>query len=110
MGATTIKIPKTISIGSHDYNVIFDEREEDSEFRGSALHRHHEILLNPFTHPQQRRVTFLHEVLHVIDETFEVRPPDPDVSRLAEGMGQLLFSNLGIDFDFSDIPTREVKR
>ncbi len=104
-----IKIPKEIRIGSHTYKVWFDEREDDSGFIGSSLHRRHEILLNPDIHIQQKRVTFLHEALHVINECYGIRPPDEDIERLAEGIGQLLFSNLDIDFDFGNIPTRRIE-
>jgi len=104
-----VKIPGIIQIGSHHYRVYFDEREEDGDFRGSALHRYHEILLNPNLHREQLRVTFLHEVLHIISQVFEVRPPEDDIVRLAEGLASLLFNNLSLDFEFEDVPTRVVE-
>lgn len=104
-----LKVPTNIKIGSHEYKVLFDEREEDGNFRGSILHKYHEILLNPDIHPQQLRVTFIHEVMHAVAHTYSIVPPEEDVSRLAEGIAELLFNNLGVDLDFSDIPTRKVR-
>ena len=104
-----IKIPKIIKIGSHSYKVYFDEREDDGDFRGSALHSHHEILLNPSLHKEQLRITFIHEVLHIIGQVFDMRDQsDECILKTAEGLGILLFSDLGISFDFSNIPTRKV--
>ena len=103
------KIPYNIQIASHTYKVWFDEREKDGDFRGSALHRYHEILLNPDLHKQQIRVTFLHEVIHVICQTFDLSPSESETHRLAEGIADFLFSNLNINFDFSDIPIRKVE-
>ena len=103
-----IKVPRVIKVGSHSYKVYFDGREDDGDFRGSALHNHHEILLNPTLHREQLRVTFIHEVLHIIGQVFDERMPEESTIRTAEGLGILLFSNLGIDFDFSSIPTRRV--
>lgn len=103
-----VKIPKEVRIGSYTYKIWFDEREDDSDFKGSSLHRRHEILLNPEIHPQHRRVTFIHEILHIINECYGISPPEGDITRLGEGIGQFLFSNLDIDFDFSDIPHRKI--
>lgn len=99
----SIKVPPTIELGSHIYEVLFDAAQEDREFRGTFSDRRHKILLNPELHPQQLRITYLHEVLHTLFNFIGVTPPETDVIRLAEGLGEVLFTNLGIDFDFSTV-------
>ena len=104
-----VKVPKEIKIGSHTYKVWFDEREDDGDFRATTLHGKCEVLLNPRLHPQQLRVTYLHEVLHVLGEAYSQKLPEEAVGVLAEALGTLLFSVLDLDFDFSDIPIRKVE-
>ncbi len=104
-----IKIPPHIQIASHTYTLWFDPREDDSDFSGSALYRHHEVLLNPELHHQTLRVTFLHELLHIINLVFDIKAPEETVRGFGEGLANILFNNLDIDFDFSDVPTRKVE-
>ena len=104
-----IEVQPKLKIASHTYQVLFDEREDDGDFRGSALHRHHEVALNPKLHAQQLRVTYLHEVLHVIDQSYCMHLSEDAVGPLAEGLAEFLFNNLGIELDFSKIDTRKVR-
>lgn len=99
-----VKIPKVISIGSHSYQVFFDEAQEDSDYKGTASYRKHKIFLNPNLHPNQTRVTFLHEIFHIVGGVNDTHPPEQDVVRLAESFSDFLFRCLELDLDFSEIP------
>ena len=103
-----IKVPATINIGSHSYRIWFDEREDDGDFKGSTLYRKREVLLNPSQHPQDLKITYLHEVIHTIAEAYSQRVPEEAVAVLAQGLGTFIYNNLDIDLDFSDIPSRKV--
>ena len=102
-----LAVPNIIALGSHEYKVFFDEREEDGDFNGSFLHRKAEILLNPNVPHHQLRVTFIHELVHAICRVYCVKLEEDDVSPLAEGITEILTRNFGIDFVFSTTPKRE---
>ena len=51
----------------------------------------------------ERNQTLLHEVFHIISESFRCSLDEDTVERLANGMGEFLFDNLGIEFDWGDI-------
>ena len=104
-----VKVPKEVKVGLHTYKVWFDEREDDGDYHGSTLHRKREILLNPKLHPQQLRVTLLHEVVHALCAAYSLKLQEGDVDVLGEALGTFLFSVLDLDFDFSDIPVRKVE-
>ena len=50
---------------------------------------------------------FLHELIHIIERHMGMKFDDMDIERLAEGLCIILFDNLGIEFDWSNI--KEVK-
>lgn len=102
-----LKVPRFIKMGSHDYEVVFDTVQGDREFRGTFADKKHQIFLNPDQHPQQTRVTFWHELIHLICCLGDIGIPDSDVNRLAEGTVEYLIRNHNIDFDFSEIPMLE---
>lgn len=102
-----VKVPPTIEMMSHSYDIIFDEAQDDREFRGTFSDRGHKILLSTQLHSQQLRVTFLHELFHLLCELNCISPPEHDVARFSEGIAELLYRNLGIDLDFSEVPVLE---
>jgi len=104
----SIRVPLSVSIGSHSYRVILDESEDDGDHSGTCLHHKSEIRLNPLIHKDQLRITYLHECIHLICRVYDINPPETEVTRLAEGIGELLYRNLELDLDFGNIP--KVKR
>ena len=106
----TIKIPSTLKVGSHTYKVLLDEREDDGNFGGSALHRQRELLLNPATNNQDMHVTYIHEALHILARAYCINLEEDVVSSLGEALTAFLVNTLGIKFDFSNLPTRKVRK
>jgi len=102
-----LRIPRFFKIGSHTYETVFDTVQGDREFRGTFADKKHQIFLNPDQHPQQTRVTFWHELIHLICCYGDIGMPDQDVNRIAEGTVEFLVRNLDIDFDFSEVPVVE---
>lgn len=98
-----MKVPNIIELGCHEVEVLFDDAQEDKGWRGTYSNRTHKILLNPGIHPQHLRVTFLHELVHFICDVGDMSPSEQDISRLAEGLGDILFRCFGLEFDFSGI-------
>ena len=99
-----VKIPKEIKIGSHNYRVKYKPfLSKDSGFRGTIEHRLQEIWIDPENPPSQRDATLLHEGLHLISTVFSCSLDDDAIDRVAEGLAEFLFNNLGIEFDWSEI-------
>ena len=53
--------------------------------------------------PSELNQTFLHEILHLVERFLVVKIDDVDVDRIAEGLAVILFDNLGIEFDWSEV-------
>ena len=104
-----IRVPREVTIGSHTYQVMFDGIQDDTGYDGITLHRKHEVLLNPDQDYQRLRITYIHEILHIVFRILDMDPPESDVVGLGELLGQFLFSNLGIELDFSSLPSAERK-
>jgi len=99
-----IKVPKEIQIGCHSHKVFLKDNTT-SDFDGDAYHRQEMIRVEEKLPPTQRGATFLHESLHFISQIYSVTLAERDINSLSEGLGQLLFSDLGIELDWSEIPT-----
>jgi len=99
-----IKVSKEIKIGAHSYKVVYKKHlGKDQGFRGTIEHRQEEIWIDPENPLCQRNCTLLHEAMHLISGVFSIGLEDDAIDRVAEGMAEFLFNNLGIEFDWSDI-------
>ena len=102
-----MKVPNIIELGSHKIEVILDGFQEDKVFRGTFSPRGQRMLLNPKLPHQQLRVTFLHELVHLICDVDDIELSEQDTNRLAESLGDILFRCFGLDLDFSEIKLLE---
>ena len=99
-----IKVPNEIQIGCHKHKVFLKDNTT-SDYDGDAYHLAEMIRVDETLPPTQRGATFIHESLHLICRIYSVTLAERDINALAEGLGQLLFADLGIELDWSDIPT-----
>ena len=98
-----IKVPIKLKIASHEYTIKDDEQAlKSASTVGEARHIYHDILIDFNRVSSEVTQTFLHEYLHCIERFWNVKIDDNDVDRLAEGVA-VLFNNLNIEFDWSDI-------
>jgi len=98
-----IKVPVKLKIASHEYTIRDDIKQLMSNtVVGEVRHVYHDIILDFNRLPSELTQTFLHEYLHCIERFWNVKLDDNDVDRLAEGMA-VLFNNLGIELDWSNI-------
>lgn len=106
-----VKFTPHQTIGSHVYHIFLDESQEDSQNRGTSNHIAQTIHIATSMHPEQQQVTLLHEAIHNVCMHLGISAPESDVVALAEGLGQFLFSDLGIELDWSNVPvlTRKTK-
>lgn len=99
-----VKIPKEIKIGIYPYRISFDPHLRDDEgYIGVANFRTGTISLVPQVNKGRLGVAFLHELIHIIEDTCHFDITEQDNFRIAEGIAELLFNNLGIEFDWSEI-------
>ena len=97
-----VKIPREIKILTHTYKIRFDTKELASVGAGGLTkHLYQEIVLdNKISPKSELDQIFLHEYIHTIERHFCVKINDDDVERISEGLAELLFTNLGIEFDW----------
>lgn len=100
-----IKVPKKIQYGCHAYDVFFKDETLD-DYDGDAIHLAQEIRIRKALPPSRRITTFIHENLHPINKIYNCDLREEQIESLCEGLGQLLFSNMGIELDWSDILTK----
>ena len=103
-----VKVPKEIQVGCHKYKICFSEAQEEDGHNATTNNYSRTIRINP--HLKGRGsyldVVFLHELVHAIGRIYpDVDIPEDDVEGLSQGLGQVFFSGLGIELDWSGIPT-----
>ena len=100
-----VKIPKTLRLLTHNIGVKFDVKQTQSLGTcGVTRHLYQDIILDNITLPKSELdQVFLHEYIHVIERHFCVKLEDADVERISEGLAVLLFNDLDIEFDWSEI-------
>ena len=97
-----VKIPKSIKIGGFTYKIDMSQTR-DSELKNngnfgecSVIPRKISIATN--LHPQQTSETFIHEVLHSIDDVYgHYQLTEEQCKHLSSGLLQV-FEQLGIRF------------
>lgn len=99
-----VKIPKTIKIGTLLYGVVFTPHlVADDKLFGRTDTRRQEIQIDNDIPFSCMNITLLHEILHIIQDVYRVDMTDENTDRVASGIAELLFNNLGIEFDWSDV-------
>ena len=98
-----IKVPQTIKIGAHTYeNVLMTGLKIDQDRRGIADHRRQRVELEASMPPTMLLAVWLHEIVHIIDEVYSCKTDEDTTDRIAQGLADL-FTNWGIEFDWSEI-------
>jgi len=101
---TLVKVPSKIKIGALKANVgISDYIRVDDGYRGFFNQRTEELRLDTNLGGRSRDTVFLHEIVHMISINYESGLSEEDTSRVANGLFEFLYYNLGIELDWSDI-------
>ena len=96
----SVEIPKTIKVGGFDYRIIFPKKIEDDcgAHWGHWNHCPPEIQLSQEADEERTSATFLHEIIHAIDDTIlGGRLEEHDVKNLEAGLHQVM-EQLGVRF------------
>ena len=103
-----VKIPSQIKLASITYKVYLDKNLEKDGDWGHHRGRKQEILVNPIMTGEQQVVTVFHELLHASKMIWGTRLSEGDIDRVANCLATFL-DNLGVEFDWSEIPVRELE-
>ena len=99
-----IKIPQKIKLGIHEYQIRYNSvLWHEEALKGSANHLKEVIDIDPHLAPNQKIVTLLHEINHIINDQYSCKLDEAEINSMAEGMAELLIDNLFIEFDWSTI-------
>lgn len=99
-----IRIPEKIKIGSLEYKIKFSpDIFTDDKFWGDTHRRLSQISIATQISSQERDVTLLHELMELIKINYSITIEHTDIDRVASGLAEFLFDNLGIEFDWSSI-------
>ncbi len=91
-----MRIPDSARIGPFTYGVEYHEgliADDGKGLFGQADHVKHAIRISRFATPDHHPVTFLHEVLHVIDEVYDLDLKERQVDVLAAALVSFLKDN-----------------
>ena len=99
-----VKVPKEIKIATHTYRVGYDPHmRHDEACYGQVNHRTQTINIESSIPPSVKDQTLIHEIVHIVDKVYVCRMDEDDLERLSNGMAELLFNNLGIELDWSEL-------
>ena len=100
-----VKVPRILRLLTHTCEVKFDtKRVVSAGTCGLTRHLYQDITLDNTTLPQSEvDQVFLHEYIHFLERHFCMSLKEDEVERLAEGLAVLLFNDLGLEFDWSEI-------
>ena len=92
-----MRLPKRLKIGALEWNVrwVHDLEEDGRRAWGGCDNTDFEIRLDDSlrTRPAQCMNVLLHELLHAVAETYDVRLSESQVLRLANGLAAALKDN-----------------
>jgi hypothetical protein len=102
-----VKVPKTIKIGTVVGSVaLMPYLKSDDSYKACYNRRTEDLLVDTELKGGLRDRSFLHEVVHMIDENYECGLGEDNTSRLANGFLELL-GQLGIELDWTEIEKGE---
>ena len=88
-----MKLPKRIQVGSGWYQVREDKSLVGNNHRGETDYVQRELRISPTCSPEQKAVTLLHEILHVIEVVYLCEDlEERQIKAMAEGLAQALQS------------------
>jgi len=89
-----IKIPETVQVGGIRYHVIYQNRliSNGAEAYGLCDLDKRQIILNT-DYPEHYDKTFLHELIHTIEEKYHISLDEKQVDCLAQGLLDILVLN-----------------
>ena len=85
------RIPSRVQIAGVDFKVTPEKgMGRNDARRGTTSYFDREIRIDPDLSPQEKEQTFIHEVTHAIDDTFDCDLKESQVKRMSHGFYQVL--------------------
>jgi len=103
-----VSIPQKIKIGTHTYTIGLDPNlhSDDKEF-GNINYRTQKIKIWSEAPKSIRDEALIHEVIHLAQHIYRVEIADADIDRVAQVICDFLMNNLGIEFIWDDISSKD---
>ena len=84
-------IPEKVTVGGVDFKVSrVKGLARNASRRGETQYFDREIRLDPDLSPQEEEQTFIHEVTHAIEDTYDCHLSESQVKRMSQGFYQML--------------------
>lgn len=99
-----VKVPGEIKIGIYPYTLeaVKDLKLKQGSWGVTNLVTK-EIRIDSNLPQIELNQTLIHEVLHIISANYQCALDEDNVERIANGLSEFLFDNLGIEFDWSGV-------
>jgi len=93
-----VNIPDKVKIGWQTYKIIEIEPKEDlitasERFYGQILYDKSKILLKADVSEEQKRNTLLHEIIHAVDEAYNIELSEKQVDTLGNALMAVFIDN-----------------
>ena len=93
-----MNIPDKVKIGWQTYKIIEIEPKEDlitasERFYGQILYDKSKILLKADVSEEQKRNTLLHEIIHAVDEAYNIELSEKQVDTLGNALMAVFIDN-----------------
>ena len=99
-----VLIPNEIKSGPYPYEVKLTPDLKLNEGTWGSTHFVKRVVRVDAGLPLlERNQTLIHELLHVISSTYQCALDEDNIERIANGLSEFLFDNLGIEFDWSGL-------
>ena len=100
-----IKLKNGVKIGTHTFKIKLDPHiHGDDKDYGQINYRTETIKIWKDAPLSIKNEALHHEIIHLSQHIYRVDISDQDIDRVAETFSEFLFNNLGIEYDWSDIP------
>ena len=87
-----------VKISGLNYEVVYKTTEETNGLVGFADFNKQLIVINKDHTPQTQKIALLHEILHIVDETYGTGLNEQQVKILTHGLLALFKENEILDF------------
>jgi len=99
-----IKIPRKIRVGAYEYDVLaIKDLIYDHKLLGQALTDKETIKFDPSARYRVKCVTFWHEVIHAICDTYRLELKEEEIDRIAHGLVAVMIFDMGIEFEWAGV-------
>lgn len=90
-----MEIPNTVKILYKEYEIVQEKNihNDSSDLYGEVHYLDEKILLNVDSKEDQKKATLIHELIHAIDEMYQISLNEDQVDKLGNGVYMMIKEN-----------------